>query len=448
MTSDAAAAPPQSIVGSHDARLGTAPLGQVQIGVFVVALLICCADGYDNQALAFTVSSMAGEWKLPVTAFVTAFGAGTAGQLIGAIGFGLLADRLGRRPAFLIATALFGLATLATPFVTDVAMLTMARFVGGLGIGGVPPVLAATISEFAPERHRAQFINWAFAGIPLGGFVGGVLSALLLPVAGWHAIYWIGGVATIGILAIAYFKLPESLFFLSSRRGNAARIAALSERLGLPAEPPPVDPEAAATHRPGTVADLFASGWWRATLLFWVAEFIMLMTFYFLVNWIPTLLQGLRLSLSTALYGSAALNLGAVASALIMGRLCLRFGVRAVATSAFVATAGSLVLLSAAGSSALLVLAGAVLAGASCIAGQSVMVLYMTTRYAPAIRSTGVGFAVAIGRVGSIASPFVVGGLMVAGWGTREILLVPVIPALIGGLCVYLVGVERAGVAP
>jgi len=207
--------------------------------------------------------------------------------------FGTLADRFGRRRLLIVCTAVFGLATLATPFVHGPAALMLVRFFGGLGIGGVPSIAAALVGETVPARHRQTFIAWTLIGVPLGGFLGGFLGAWCIPRFGWPSVYFIGAGATAAVLVACIAALPESSRFLALHPGNAGRLAQLMTRIHPQGRYGTADKYVLLMHedRQSGVAALFAEGRRRMTLLYWLGSFVNLTTFYFVVNWTPTLFR-------------------------------------------------------------------------------------------------------------------------------------------------------------
>lgn len=427
-----------------------ARLRPVSFLVLSLCVLTAMCDGYDNQALAFTAPAIAASWGITMSAFAPAFSAGLFGLLLGSMLFGTLADHLGRRRLLIVCTAFFGVATLATPFVTDLGQLMLVRFLGGLGIGGVPSAAAALVGETVPRRHRQSFIAWTLIGVPLGGFFGGFLGAYCIPRFGWPSVYYIGGGVTMAVLLACVAGLPESNRFLALRNQDAGRLSRLMARIepagGFTARdrfvlPPDED-------RRSSVAALFADRRTRMTLLYWAGSFVNLLIFYFVVNWTPTLFRESGLPANLATISTSAVNLGAILFGLVLGPYCNRVGARNAAASTFGIAAAGLLLMAATDGVAAPMMAGAFLAGAGAIAGASSLVMFGAESYPTALRSTGVGWSLSAGRVGSVISPWVVGVPLGWGWHARHILLLPVIPALIGAACILLSRGARPALAP
>ena len=185
---------------------GTTPVDVVEfidaqpVGGFQLKLLLTCAavlflDGFDTQAIGFVAPSLAKEWGLTKAALGPVFSAGLFGLMIGALIFGPLADRIGRRKIIIFSTLAFGIGTLVTAFVQDVNALLAIRFLTGLGLGGAMPNAIAMTSEFNPRRRRATMVMIMFCGFSVGAALGGFLAAALIPQFGWRSVFVVGGLA-------------------------------------------------------------------------------------------------------------------------------------------------------------------------------------------------------------------------------------------------------------
>lgn len=425
-----------------------APLGRFQVAVVALCALIAMLDGFDTQSVSFVAPVIAALWKASMPAFGAVFAAGLLGLTIGAFVFGPVADRFGRKGVLLACTALFGAFTIATAFATGLRSLLVLRVLAGIGLGGAMPNIIAVTSEYAPSRLRATTVAVMFCGFPLGSTVGGFLAAWMIPRFGWQSVFWVGGVLPVLLLPLLAALLPESIRFLVARRQDPARIARILAR---------VDPERRwdpATERyeisESRVAgfsgrQLFTQGRAGTTLLLWTAYFCNLLVMYFLVNWLPALFKKAGLTMSAAIMTAAMLNLGGVLGGVGFGRLIDRMRPYTVLGTAYAFAAACILLMAGAGTNLAVLLPSVFFAGIGVVGAQIGMNAVSAGVYPTALRSTGVGWALGIGRVGSIVGPTVGAALLAMGWETRAILSSAAGPALAAALAVYALGRHRTG---
>src|SRR5207302_8694659 len=205
-------------------------IDQQPVGGFQIKLLLACAavlflDGFDTTAIGFVAPSLAREWSLSKGALGPGFSAGLFGLMIGALVFGPLADRIGRKKIIIFSTLAFGLGALVTAFVQDVNTLLAIRFLTGLGLGGAMPNAVAMTSEFNPRRRRATMVMIMFCGFSVGAALGGFLAAALIPHFGWRSVFVVGGIAPLIMVPILARRLPESVRFLALAGRAPERVA-------------------------------------------------------------------------------------------------------------------------------------------------------------------------------------------------------------------------------
>jgi AAHS family 4-hydroxybenzoate transporter-like MFS transporter len=413
------------------------------VGGFQIRLLLSCAavlvlDGFDTTSIGFVAPVLAKEWGLTKGALGPVFSAGLFGLMIGALVFGPLADRIGRRKIIIFSTLAFGIGALATAFVQDVNSLLAIRFLTGLGLGGAMPNTIAMTSEFSPRRRRATMVMIMFCGFSAGAALGGLLAAALIPQFGWRSVFVVGGVAPLLLVPILALRLPESVRFLALTGRANARVADL---LGL-ISPRAIFPPAAqfVVNEPGLagipVLHLFRDGRTLVTLLLWVVFFMSLLDLYFLTNWLPTVLNDLGASVSAAAVIGSMLQVGGVVGALALGSVIDRFSFRALALVYFIAifAVGAIGQL---GHSTALVAIAIFVAGFCMVGGQIAANALAAGFYPTSIRATGVGWALGIGRVGSIIGPLVGGALLTMKWSAGAVFLAAAVAALCAALAAF-----------
>ncbi len=425
-----------------------APLGRFQFKVFALCAAVAMIDGFDTQAIAFVAPAIIEEWKMSPGAFGVAFAVGLAGLAAGAFVLGPLGDRFGRRKLLLACSVMFGLFALMTAWSANFNQLLVLRFLTGVGLGGAMPGIISLTSEYAPARSRATSITLMFCGFPLGAFLGGVLAAHLIPAYGWRSIFIVGGCVPLAFSVILWLIIPESVRFLAKAGSRAADLASLLNKI-VPGAPYTSD-QTFVIHTDDVssspVSRLFTEGRATATFLVWIAFFANLMVMYFLFNWMPTIFKQEGLPLATAIHSTAIMNLGGVVGAIVLGRLIDRTGALRTLSLAYVGAAVFLAVLVAVDRSNAFVLLPAVFMAGFGIAGAQIGMNALTAEVYPTeIRSTGVGWALGVGRVGSIIGPIVGGALLTLEWSPSLILSLTIVPMLIAALAVSCLGRRPIG---
>jgi len=418
-------------------------IDQQPVGGFQIRLLLTCAavlflDGFDTQAIGYVAPALAKEWGLTKGALGPVFSAGLFGLMIGALLFGPLADRIGRKKIIILSTLAFGIGALVTAFVQDVNTLLAIRFLTGLGLGGAMPNAIAMTSEFNPRRRRATMVMIMFCGFSVGAALGGLLAAALIPQFGWRSVFVVGGVAPLLLVPILALRLPESVRFLALTGRANERVAQL---LGF------ISPRASfapatqfVVHEPGSagipVLHLFKSGRTPVTLLLWVVFFMSLLDLYFLSNWLPTVLNDLGASVSSAAAIGSMLQVGGVVGTFALGSIIDRFSFRALALVYFIAVfaVGAIGQL---GHSVVFVTMAIFAAGFCIVGGQIAANALAAGFYPTSVRATGVGWALGIGRVGSIVGPLIGGALLTMKWSTASVFGAAAVAAFCAALAAF-----------
>ena len=406
-------------------------LDRVRFRGLPLTVLICSAvvlalDGFDIQVIGFVAPALTTEFGVTRAALGPVLAASLVGMAIGGLGVGPVGDRIGRRAAVLISTAIFALGTLLGSTAPSIETLALWRLLTGIGLGGAMPNVTALMAEYAPPRWRSLTICAAIAGVPIGGMLGAALAAEIIPAFGWRAIFVLGGVLPLLWLIVMYFLLPESPRYLAARGNRPTDLAALLNRVEGHARfsgeetfvlrNTPVEGDAQG------VRALFSHALMRDTLAAWVIFGTNIFAVYAIFNWAPVVLTSLGLGLPTAVRGLLLFNLAGVVGSLALSLLIPRRGSRWLlalcAIGAAAAAAWLAWLARAAGANAADLpvaglMTGLALAGFTTIAIQVGMFPVMAHVYPVHSRSTGVGWAIGLGRLGGILSSFAGGWFMV-----------------------------------
>jgi AAHS family 4-hydroxybenzoate transporter-like MFS transporter len=375
----------------------------------VATALTIVLDGLDNQLLPPAIPAVMREWGLPRSAFTSVLTSGMVGMMVGGFIGGFIGDRLGRRVALLGSVIVFGVLNILVSFAGSVSMLVALRFLAGLGLGGAMPNAAALSSEYVPRRQRPFAVTLTIVCIPLGGSLAGFLGGLILPSFGWRALFRVGGIVPLVLSALLFGILPESPRYLSRFRTRWPELRALLRRLGhdVPSDAAFIDPTEQSVARP-SVGELFVPEYRRDTLALCGSFFFCLLSVYMGTNWISSVLSNAHFDIGTASQGLTAFNFGGVVGAIAGALVIMRLGSRlSMLTMAAGAVAGALVLavMSIGPQTAFSVFAMLAWTGGLINAVQTTMYALAVHVYPTTIRATGVGTAVAFGRIGGVLSP-------------------------------------------
>jgi MFS transporter, AAHS family, 4-hydroxybenzoate transporter len=411
----------EAAFSATESALENQRIGALQIGVVAICTLIQMCDGYDVGSIGWAVPSLTHAWNLPPPAFSTAFVWSSVGVMVGALASGPIGDRAGRKPLLLASVVIFGLASLLSAFAPSLYMLSVLRFFTGLGIGGAFSGTVALTGDYTPHRLRATMIMVQFTGAPLGGFVGGLAVAALLAHFGWEVIFVIGGIFPLALIPVMALWLPESPRFLSRKPNLSVRQQALLARLAIAprqADPHPVD---IAVENP--VKMLFGRGYALQTVLLWVIYFCSLLNLFLFVYWLPEVLHLIGMTPPQAVFASSLIALGGMSAVLYLGLLIDRFGPERTLALHYAAGVVFIALIALVALPYLALLAVIFLAGTTVIGSQTGANGACGALYPARMRTTGIGWAIGIGRLGSIVSPILGGYLLARGLPPTQIFL-------------------------
>ena len=416
--------------------------GLTPFQLFAIGVCVCLnmLDGFDILAMSFAASGVKADWHLTDGQLGYLLSAGLVGMGMGSLMIAPWADRLGRRPIVLLSVTIAGLGMVSSAATSGFAQLLTLRVLTGIGIGGTIASVAVIVSEFAPARWRSVALAIYATGYSIGATIGGTLTALAVQRFGWRSAFAIGGLLSLVLVPIAWRRLPESLEFLLARRPPdalrrvndlllAMRQAAVSVLPDIPTSTP-------TTPRVRLVT--------RTTLLTWFTFFSAMAGYYFIMSWTPRLLTTAGLGTNQGLTGGILLNLGGIAGCLLYTWGASRANARWLLIVALGATALligvfalSMTHLNAALWTALLV---------GMIANGAMAGLYAVgpTLYPTAVRATGMGTAIGIGRLGAILAPTISGVLLDRGWTPAHLYVLFSIPYVFAAVAMMGIGTREA----
>jgi benzoate transport len=393
------------------------PMSKWQISVITLCVLLVSLDGFDVLSISFAAPGIAKEWGIDRAALGIVLSMELIGMGFGAFILGHMADRIGRRPTILLSLIMMTIGMYLASVASSVTMLSAVRLFTGLGIGGILASVNAMAAEFSNARSRNLSVSLMAAGYPMGVIIGGSIASLLLASFDWRSVFFFGAMITLIFIPIAWVLMPESIAYLVHKRpaGALQRINQTLKRMGHQAIEtlvPPAD-KPAHTH----LARLFKPDMIRITLLLSIAYFTHIMTFYYIIKWIPKLV--VDMGYSPALSGSVLVwaNVGGVLGAVLLGLLTRRYPVRNLVVGSLL-LAAVMVAIFGTGQSTLPQLSlVAGIAGFFTNAAIVGMYALFAQSFPTEVRAGGTGFVIGIGRGGAVMGPVVAGFLFQSGQG-------------------------------
>ncbi len=394
-----------------------------------------------SRLLDYAAPAVAAGLGLPRPALGVVFSAGVLGLSLGSLLFGLLADRLGRKRTFVLCAVLFGLGSLATAGAWSLPLLEAARLAAGLGLGGATPTAIAIVADYCPKRVRPVLIVVMYTSFALGGTAAGIATSMLGRES-WRVVFYVGGAAPLLLALVLGLALPEGVGFLL-KQGRKARVAQILLRLDprccadeysnfIDSDPHPA--------APGPLA-LFSRERTVTTLLLWTAFFTSLVAIYSYVNWIPTLLSDFGISSARIVSIASAGQWGGIFGGLLIARLMARLRALHLITGGYLLAAIAFLVFFWAGKQyADLFLVNAFL-GVCLLGTQYGINATAAQLYPPAIRGTGVGWAIGVGRLGGVLGPSLTGLLLHFGCTPAHVVGFGAIPAALAASAAYFLSV-------
>lgn len=382
---------------------GAQPDRSSSVFLWIAALCALCQvmDGFDTQIIGYLAPALAAAWHVPPPQLGPVFSSGLVGMLLGASLLGASADRFGRRPIIIFATLLFSVFTLASVLASSPVELMAFRFVAGIGLGAVIPNTMALVGEFAPAEKRVTVMMLTSCGFVFGATVGGFISAIMLPRWGWQSPLYVGGFVPLVIALFMFFRLPESTLFLRAKTQPVDTT---------------VTPVVANTPngllRPLTA--LFFKERRTGTLVIWSLFFLNMLTLFLTSSWLSTAFHMSHYSAFESTIFATAFQLGGVIGTIGFAILIRRYSFSRVLPFMLLVGASATALLGhAILQKEFALVACLTVVGGICVVGGQCVINALGAHYYPtAIRATGMGIALSVGRCGSIIGPLIGGELL------------------------------------
>ncbi len=419
--------------------IGNSNMTKLQVAAVAMCVLLNALDGFDVLAISFAAPGISNDWGIDRAALGFVLSMELIGMAIGSVVLGQVADKIGRRPTILGCLVAMATGMLLAAWASSVELLSVIRFLTGLGIGGMLAATNAMVAEWSNRKHRSLAVVLMATGYPLGAIIGGSIASMLLASHTWRSVFFFGAAVTAVFIPLALMVLPESISYLTTKRPKNAleRINKTMARLGHAT----IDklPELVQNNDPKQgFASLFQPQLLKITVLLTIAYFAHIMTFYYILKWIPKIVVDMGFQASLA--GSVLVwaNVGGAGGALVFGVLTQKFDVNKLVVGALIVAAGLVTLFGYSNNdlTQLSLFAGA--AGFFTNAGIVGMYAMFAHSFSTEVRASGTGFVIGVGRGGAALGPIVAGFLFNGGYSLPMVSMVMASGSIVGALSVVL----------
>ena len=396
--------------------LSGAPMSALQIVAVAMTVGLTALDGFDVLSISFAAPGIAAEWGIDRAALGVVLSMELFGMALGALILGRMADRLGRRPTMLICLVLMSIGMFMVTGAKQIPELQTWRLTTGLGIGGLLATANAVAAEFSNVRRRSLCVALMAIGYPIGAVVGGSVVKILLHDHDWRSVFYFGGSVTVLFIPLLLFVMPESVHWLALKQpSNAlARINRALARMGhdaIAALPPLM-----TNRRQRGLADLFSPALRLTTVLCALACFFHMMTFYFILKWIPKIVADMHFPAAAAAGVLVWANVGGAIGGAVLGLLSQRIALKALTLTVMLLSSLMVVLFGRAGPNLNELSALCAVAGFFTNAGIVGLYAIYAQVFPTHVRATGTGVSIGLGRGGAALGPIAAGFLFTAGY--------------------------------
>ncbi|MFM0199275.1 MFS transporter [Paraburkholderia fungorum] len=410
------------------------PVGRRQWTVFLICFAATAIEGFDTIVISFIAPSISQHWHLSSVALSPLVAFGLTGLLIGSIVGGTLADRVGRRAVSIVAIAWFGIAGLMSSEAQSIVQLVALRFITGLGIGAAMPATSAIVAEYSPDRSRSAMLASTYCGFLFGAAAAGFVTSSAIGTLGWRGMLVLSGLLPLGVVALFAWQVPESPLYIVASRKSSEEAKRILRKVFPTLDFSRMHLFIAETRESISGSGALLSGEYRlGTVLTWFAEFAGYLVFFLIGSWLPTHLKQTGLSMHEASQVSSLFQFGALGGAVFFAVLVRRYNVASVISGAF--GAGSLLVIALGMSETTQWHASVVFLSGIAVGGPLICVNTIPGIFYPtALRASGGGWNVAIGRLGSIVGTSLIGLIVISGFPyliTCALLSIPLLMACV-----------------
>jgi len=409
-----------------------------QIVVVAVTVALCALDGFDVLAISFASPGISSEWGIDRAALGIVLSMELFGMAIGSVVMGRIADAVGRRPVILACVILMALGMWMATTATGVVDLSIWRIATGMGIGGTLSAINAVAAEFSNEKRRSLCVSMMVIGYPIGAVVGGTIAAMLLRENDWRSIFEFGALVTAALIPVVFIFVPESVAWLCEKQPENAlgKVNKVLVRMGKDTVSKLPVPDDARQRQ--SLGSIFSRDLAPTTILATLAYALHITTFYYILKWVPKIVVDMGFEAASAAGVLVWANLGGATGGALFGFLTQKFDL-------FRLTIGTLLL-----ATAMVMLFGTgfndlsrlslISAAVGFFTNSGVVGIYaiLARVYSAGERATGTGFAIGMGRGGSVLAPILAGFLFAAGQGLQTVSIIMGLGSTIAAVAIWL----------
>ena len=418
-----------------------------QILVVSLCFIFNMLDGFDITAMAVVASPVSVDLALTPDLLGWIFSFALAGMMVGAMALAPLADIIGRRALIILSLMIVGISVIMTSKVESLTPFMLLRFISGMGAGALLASQASLAAEYSPNKYRALSVAIVTAGYPTGAMMTSIVAGYILPEYGWRMMFLFGGVITVSMVIVAWLMIPESLKYLIEKKPKNAleKINKILLKLNAPSisELPPSNNDSEVTiSMIGNMRMLLSPKFRRLSLMLWTSFFCAFGTLYFLMSWIPKLMENAGYDMAVGRDAFLLFNLGGVIGIYLLGILSVKWKLTNLILNLSLVSAVSMIIFALVPNQLNILFILILVIG---ILQQSAFTgLYgvAAKAYPTEIRSTGVGWAIGLGRSGAVVGPAVAGYLILAGYDMSANFIFFALPMIVCGLIAYKLNVD------
>ncbi len=412
------------------------PMTKLQYNTILICFLMNILDGMDVLVISYCAPAIAKSWQIGPEALGVVFSSGLAGMTVGALFLAPFADKVGRKRMILISALLMGISMILTGFTETVPQIISLRFISGIGIGSMLASTAALTAEYTPDRSRDFWVSFVISGYPVGAVASGMVAAYIVPTSGWQAMFKLAGLASFITFPLIVYFMAESVSYYLKKQPKDALLKAniLLKKLGQPNLQTLPQPDTSTIGIP--FAKMMDKTYKMSTLQLWAALFMAFACLYFLTSWIPKLAEATGLSMTLAIYAGTVFNVGAFFGIITQGYFSSKIGLKKTVAIFLVVTAVLMAIFKMfIGSDALLALFA--LLGFTLQGGFVGLYAVAARMYPTEFRTTGLGWAIGMGRLGGVLGPALGGVLIGLGFSLAANFMIFAVPTLLAGIITF-----------